>query len=316
MTEPSLAPVSPPVVSTRAELAAALAGADAAAAPGLLAGRRAVVMTMGALHAGHGSLISRARGLAGRRGQVIVTIFVNPLQFGANEDLATYPRTLQSDLELCRELGVDLIFAPSREEMYPGGDPKITVNPGELGMVFEGKARPTHFSGVLTVVARLLGLTRPDLAIFGEKDYQQLVLIRRMVRDLELGVQVVGAPIVRDPDGLALSSRNAYLTPEQRRAALAVPRAIAAGVAAAQAGADAAGVEAAARAELAAGDGAVPVAVDYAGVTDLELGPAPTAGAARLLIAVNVGAVRLLDNAPVELTAVDGSTTNPDLARA
>lgn len=312
------------LATTRAELAAALAepasdGQSQAAPADQQAdpwhaphAPRAVVMTMGALHAGHDSLVVRARELVGPAGHVTVTIFVNPLQFGATEDLAAYPRTLAADIARCEQLGVDLVFAPTREVMYPAGDPQIVVDAGPLGRIFEGAARPTHFGGVLTVVTKLLGLTRPDHAIFGEKDYQQLVLIRQLVRDLELRTDVVGAPIVRDGDGLALSSRNAYLSADDRQAALAIPAALDAGIAAAQAGADAAGVVAAANATLAGPGRAVsakPVRPDYVAVTDVELGPPPACGPARLLIAAHVGGVRLLDNTPIELAEVHASTS-------
>ena len=182
------------------------------------------VPTMGALHAGHASLMERARKEVGSEAPVVVSIFVNPMQFGAGEDLDRYPRTLDADLALCAELGVDVVFAPSVDEVYPGGDPQVTVDPGPLATVLEGSTRPTHFHGVLTVVAKLFGLVRPDVAVFGEKDYQQLVLIRRMVSDLCMGVDVIGADIVREHDGLALSSRNRYLDVEQRRSAVALSR--------------------------------------------------------------------------------------------
>ena len=159
-------------------------------------------------------------------GPLVATVFVNPLQFGAGEDLDRYPRTLEADLELCEREGVDVVFAPAVEEVYPGGDPVVTVEPGPLGAELEGASRPGHFRGVLTVVAKLFGLVRPDLAVFGEKDYQQLVLIRQMSRDLCLGVEVVGAETVREDDGLALSSRNRYLDPDDRRRAAVLSRAL------------------------------------------------------------------------------------------
>lgn len=177
------------------------------------AGRRAVVMTMGALHEGHATLIRAAREQAGRGGQVVVTVFVNPLQFGANEDLDRYPRTLDADRRIAEEAGADAVFAPAVEEVYPGGDPQVRISAGPMGERLEGATRPGHFDGVLTVVAKLLHLTRPDLALFGQKDAQQLALIRRMVTDLNFPVEVVGVPTVREEDGLALSSRNRYLSP-------------------------------------------------------------------------------------------------------
>jgi pantoate--beta-alanine ligase len=280
------------VVSTRPDLASALA----AVAPG---SRRAVVMTMGALHAGHLQLVREARALVGDRGHVTVTIFVNPTQFAPGEDLATYPRTFDTDLEACREAGVDLVFAPSPDVVYPDGDPVVTVDPGELGTLFEGAVRPGHFRGVLTVVAKLLSLTRPYVALFGEKDYQQLTLVRRMVRDLDLGVEIVGVATVRADDGLALSSRNGYLSGDERTVARAVPAALAAGREAAAAGSGPWEVEAAVMKALSAYD----ITVDYVVVRDPQLGPAPTSGEARLLVALRVGSVRLLDNCRLVLGA-------------
>ncbi|MGW4687797.1 pantoate--beta-alanine ligase [Streptomyces sp. NPDC004244] len=192
-------------------------------------GPRAVVMTMGALHEGHATLIRSARELAGPGGQVVVTVFVNPLQFGANEDLDRYPRTLDADLELARGAGADAVFAPAVDEVYPGGDPQVRITAGPMGTRLEGATRPGHFDGMLTVVAKLLHLTRPDLALFGQKDAQQLALIRRMVTDLNFPVEVVGVPTVREEDGLALSSRNRYLSGPERRTALALSRALFAG---------------------------------------------------------------------------------------
>ena len=198
------------VVRTRADLAAARAE---------LTGPVGVVMTMGALHDGHESLLAAARE---RAASVVATIFVNPLQFGPNEDFDRYPRTLEADLETCRRAGVDLVFAPTREEIYPAGEPLVRVNPGPLGERLEGASRPGFFHGVLTVVLKLFLLTRADVAFFGEKDYQQLMLIKAMARDLDVPVEVVGVPTVREPDGLALSSRNRYLSAPQRRVALAL----------------------------------------------------------------------------------------------
>ena len=280
------------VVSTRPDLAAALAAVD----PGV---RRAVVMTMGALHAGHLQLVREARALVGPTGYVTVTIFVNPTQFAPGEDLASYPRTFDDDLAACRAEGVDLVFAPDPDVVYPDGDPVVTVDPGELGTLLEGAVRPGHFRGVLTVVAKLLSLTHPHVALFGEKDYQQLTLIRRMVRDLDLGVDIVGVATVRADDGLALSSRNGYLSDDQRTVARAVPAALAAGREAAAAGGDPCEVETAVVRALSAYD----VTVDYAVVRDPQLGPAPASGEARLLVAVRVGSVRLLDNCRLVLGA-------------
>ncbi|MFB7174869.1 pantoate--beta-alanine ligase [Streptomyces sp. NPDC056254] len=192
-------------------------------------GRRAVVMTMGALHEGHATLVRTARDLVGAEGQVVVTVFVNPLQFGAGEDLDRYPRTLDADLAVAEGAGADAVFAPAVEEVYPGGDPQVRISAGPMGERLEGATRPGHFDGMLTVVAKLLHLTRPDLALYGQKDAQQLALIRRMVTDLNFPVEVVGVPTVREEDGLALSSRNRYLTPADRQTALALSRALFAG---------------------------------------------------------------------------------------
>ncbi|MFF4315060.1 pantoate--beta-alanine ligase [Streptomyces sp. 900105755] len=192
-------------------------------------GRRAVVMTMGALHEGHATLIRAAREIAGPDGEVVVTVFVNPLQFGAGEDLERYPRTLDADLKIAEQAGADVVFAPSVDEVYPGGEPQVRVTAGPMGTVLEGASRPGHFDGVLTVVAKLLHLTRPDAALFGQKDAQQLAVIRRMVRDLNFGIEIVGVPTVRESDGLALSSRNRYLSADDRRTALTLSRALFAG---------------------------------------------------------------------------------------
>jgi pantoate--beta-alanine ligase len=250
-------------------------------------------MTMGALHEGHRALIRAARDRVGADGVVTVTIFVNPLQFGAGEDFDRYPRTVDADLEACRAEGADVVFTPTRDEMYPGGDAAVTVDPGPLGSKLEGAVRPTHFAGVLTVVAKLLNLTVPTYAFFGEKDYQQLVLIDRMVTQLEMPYEIIGVPTVREPDGLAMSSRNAYLTDAERRQGLSLWRALSAGAAAAGSGAEA--VLAAARAELGGLD------VDYLELLTRDLETAATSGKARLLVAARVGGTRLIDNCPVSL---------------
>ncbi|MEU1088548.1 pantoate--beta-alanine ligase [Streptomyces sp. NPDC005892] len=189
-------------------------------------GRRAVVMTMGALHDGHATLIRAARTAAGPGGQVVVTVFVNPLQFGEAADLDRYPRTLEADLAVASAAGADVVFAPSVEEVYPGGDPQVRITAGPMGERLEGASRPGHFDGMLTVVAKLLHLTRPDEALFGQKDAQQLALVRRMVRDLNFGIKITAVPTVRDADGLALSSRNRFLSPAERRTALALSAAL------------------------------------------------------------------------------------------
>ncbi|MGW3308752.1 pantoate--beta-alanine ligase [Streptomyces sp. NPDC001073] len=193
------------------------------------AGRRAVVMTMGALHEGHATLVRTAREIAGPDGEVVVTVFVNPLQFGQGEDLDRYPRTLDADLKIAEQAGADVVFAPSVDEVYPGGEPQVRISAGPMGERLEGAVRPGHFDGMLTVVAKLLHLTRPDAALFGQKDAQQLALIRRMVRDLNFGTEIVGVPTVREADGLALSSRNRYLSSRERRTALALSQALFAG---------------------------------------------------------------------------------------
>ncbi len=265
-------------------------------------GRVGLVPTMGALHEGHGALMAQARGASGPDDVVVVSVFVNPLQFAAGEDLDRYPRTLEADLDVCRRHGVGVVFAPAVDEVYPGGEPAVTLDPGPLGAVLEGRSRPTHFRGVLTVVAKLFGLVRPDLAVFGEKDYQQLVLVRRMVADLCMAVDVAGAPTVREPDGLALSSRNRYLSPEERRAALALSAALAAAADAAAGGP--AQARAAARAVLGTAAG---VDLDYLEVASPDLGPAPERGEARVLVAARVGATRLIDNRPLHLGEPAGS---------
>jgi pantoate--beta-alanine ligase len=202
---------------------------------------------MGALHDGHRALLRRARELAGPGGAVTVSIFVNPLQFGPNEDLDKYPRTLAEDLAACEAEGVDLVFAPFAREMYPQ-EQLVTVDPGPTGEILEGEFRPRFFHGVLTVVLKLFSLVRPDTAVFGQKDAQQLVLVRRMVSDFGLGIEIEAVPTVRAADGLALSSRNKYLSPGERAVAPVLYRALTAGAAAASGGPGA--VLAAARAVL------------------------------------------------------------------
>lgn len=257
-------------------------------------GRRVMLVpTMGALHDGHLSLIRAARKVPGA--VVVVSIFVNPLQFGAGEDLDAYPRTLDDDLALLRDAGVDVAFTPTAAAMY-GCGPRTTVHPGPLGSDLEGATRPTHFAGMLTVVCKLLSIVHPDRVFFGEKDYQQLVLVRQMVADLNLNVTVVGVPTVRESDGLAMSSRNRYLDDAQREAATVLSAALAAGEHAAPAGA--AAVLEAATAVL---DASPAVEVDYLQVRGPGLEPAPADGPGRLLVAARVGATRLLDNAAITL---------------
>lgn len=186
---------------------------------------RVLVPTMGALHRGHTSLLDQARGEAGKDGDVIATIFVNPVQFGPNEDFDAYPRPLEADLEKCADHGVDAVFAPEVSEVY-AADRSITVGENRLSTTLCGASRPGHFDGVCTVVAKLFNLTRPDAAIFGEKDFQQLAVIRRLVRDLDFPVRIVAGPTVREDDGLALSSRNLYLSTEQRAEAPTLARSL------------------------------------------------------------------------------------------
>jgi pantoate--beta-alanine ligase len=253
----------------------------------------ALVPTMGALHDGHRELLRRAGRI--QNTVVVASIFVNPLQFGPNEDFQRYPRPLEADLEVCAQERAEVVFTPERAAMYPPGT-QVTVHPGPLGEELEGASRPGHFAGVLTVVAKLLNIVRPDYAFFGEKDYQQLVLVKQMVRDLDLDARVIGVPIVREADGLALSSRNTYLDPGQRRAATTLSAALAAGARAGTSGPVA--VLAAAQEVL---DTTPEVAVDYLELRDPGLGPAPEHGEARLLVAAKVGTTRLIDNVPVLL---------------
>ena len=252
-----------------------------------------LVPTMGALHAGHRELIRAARAVPAA--STVVSIFVNPLQFGSQQDLDRYPRQFDADLAMCWEEGVELVFAPSAEAMSPPGS-DTTVVPGALGAELEGASRPGHFTAVLTVVAKLFGIVGPDRALFGEKDYQQLVLVKQMVADLRLRVQVVGMPTVREADGLALSSRNVHLDAQARVAAVALPAALAAGAHAGVHGGDA--VLTAARQVLAAQPA---VALDYLALRGPRLGPAPPWGPARLLVAATVGTTRLIDNVSLDL---------------
>ena len=279
------------VARTAAELRAALAEFPGAS--------RGLVPTMGALHSGHGSLVELARG---HNDLVVVSVFVNPLQFedlGDCDDYRAYPRDLQRDVEFLRGLGADVVFAPTVEEMYPDGAPQIWVRTGEMGSRLEGASRPGHFDGVATVVAKLFQLTRPDRAYFGQKDAQQVAVIQRMVADLDFNVEVVPAPIVRAPDGIAESSRNQRLSPAERNHALALSQAlftlqeqVAAGDAL-----DVAGV----RSELIAAKG---VKLDYLEVVDPgTLAPLADASLTRplqrpalALVAAQVGPVRLIDN--------------------
>ena len=257
-------------------------------------GRRVMLVpTMGALHEGHGALIRAAKRVPGA--VVVVSIFVNPLQFSAGEDLDAYPRTLDADLKLLSEEGVEIAFTPTPAAMYPDG-PRTTVQPGPLGSELEAASRPTHFAGMLTVVLKLLQIVRPDRAFFGEKDYQQLVLVRQMVTDLNVDVRIVGVPTVRESDGLAMSSRNRYLDPEQRELAGALSSALLAGTYAASGGS--AAVLDAARAVL---DEVPAINTEYLELRGTSLEPEPRFGPARLLVAARLGATRLLDNIAIEL---------------
>jgi pantoate--beta-alanine ligase len=270
-----------------------------------LPGSVAVVMTMGALHQGHAELVRMARK---RADIVVVTIFLNPLQFAPGEDLSRYPRTFDADLVICEREGVDLVFAPTPDVVYPDGEPSVRVDAGWLGDVLEGASRPGHFSGVLTVVAKLFHLTRADVALFGEKDAQQLALIRRLVNDLDIEVEVVGVPTVREPDGLALSSRNMYLSADDRKVALTLSTALCAGAARADDGA--AAVLAAAAAVLRDVPG---IEVDYLELVDDQTWQPVTAnhGTARLLVAARLGSTRLIDNVPVALAGTGPAVEVP-----
>ncbi|GAA2606825.1 pantoate--beta-alanine ligase [Streptomyces axinellae] len=292
---PPASPVLPEVVITTAGLRALPR-----------AGERAVVMTMGALHEGHAALVRAARERVGPGGQVVVTVFVNPLQFGAGEDLDRYPRTLEADLVVAGEAGADVIFAPSGDEVYPGGEPQVRVSAGPMGAVLEGAVRPGHFDGMLTVVAKMLHLTSPDVAFFGQKDAQQLALVRRMVCDLNFPAEIVAVPTVREADGLALSSRNRYLSARERGEGLALSRALTAAGRAAERG-PAAALHAA-RSVLAEADG---LDVDYAALVDPASftaidGGESWEGEAVLVVAARVGSTRLIDNVPLRFLAAPG----------
>ncbi len=269
-------------------------------------GRRIMLVpTMGALHEGHLTLIRAAQRVPGA--VVVVSNFVNPLQFGAGEDLDAYPRTLADDLAALRAEGVEIAFTPTAEDMYPEGS-RTTVVPGPLGAELEGAARPTHFAGVLTVVLKLFNAVHPDRAFFGEKDYQQLTLIRQMVTDLNLDVAAVGVPIVREADGLAMSSRNRYLDPVEREQAGALSAALLAGMYGASTG-----VSAALDAAGAVLDEVPALEVDYLEVRDPMLGPAPAEGPGRMLVAARLGRTRLLDNIAIDIGAGTGIDGHPQV---
>ena len=259
-----------------------------------LGGRIALVPTMGALHAGHMALVAEARR---RADNVVASIFVNPMQFGANEDLDAYPRQEAKDAAMLAEAGCALLWAPAAATMFPEGF-AATVSVDGVGEPLEGDSRPGHFDGVATVVAKLFNQVRPDVALFGEKDYQQLAVIRRMARDLDFGVEIVGVPTVRDGDGLALSSRNAYLSAGERAAALALPKALSQAAAAIAGGGNVGQELARARSRL-ADAGFDPI--DYIELRDADtLAPLDRLDRpARLLAAARIGRTRLIDNMPV-----------------
>jgi pantoate--beta-alanine ligase len=301
-------PAVPPTAQDTAGLCEVITSRDRLAeVRAALTGPVGVVMTMGALHEGHAALIRRARQEAG---SVLVTLFVNPLQFCPGEDLDRYPRSLGEDLQLCTREGVDAVFAPPVEVMYPDGEPAVRVSSGALGEVLEGRSRPGHFDGMLTVVAKLMGLTRPDRAYFGQKDAQQLVLIRRMVLDLEMGAQVCAVPTVRESDGLALSSRNAYLSAHDRAVATVLFRALRAGREKAPEGAEA--VRGAAEEVLLQEQDCH---VDYLALVDrdtLQDLPEGRTGPALLAVAAGVGRTRLIDNLPLQVGTVESPVEEGD----
>lgn len=274
--------------------------AEYAALSGRLPGERAFVPTMGALHAGHMKLVERAREVVGPEGEVVVSVFVNPTQFGANEDLAQYPRPFLDDVRMCTDYGVDLVFAPLVEEMYPGGvsfDNMTMVQPSNIASILEGADRPGHFSGMLTVVAKLFNTTQADHAFFGEKDYQQLSLVSAMARDLNFPLTVHGVPTVRDHDGLALSSRNVFLSDSERELALTIPQSL---TAAQETQGTVADKLEAARSVLAP---EIELAYLEAMTLDLtqRLNPDAIVESGRLLIAAKVGTTRLLDNCDINV---------------
>ena len=272
------------------------------AARKLLGSPIVLVPTMGALHDGHIALLRRAAELSQPNGSVVVSVFVNPLQFGAGEDLDRYPHDLDADMAICEREGVALVFAPGVAQMYPG-EQLITVDPGPMGQVLEGASRPGFFTGVLTVVLKLFQLVGPQAAVFGDKDAQQLALVRLMAEDLCLGVGIASVPTVRDPDGLATSSRNAYLSAAERATALALSRALQAGRAAAEAGPDAV-LGAAQRLLDEAAKAEPPLAQDYLALVEPDaFTPVKPgfAGEALLLVAARIGKTRLIDNTPLTL---------------
>jgi len=276
---------APVIAKNRQELVAALADTS---------GTRALVMTMGALHEGHLSLVRRAREEADH---VVVSIFVNPTQFAPGEDFDAYPRTLDADVERLRSVGVEVVYAPDPADVYPV-PPRVTIDPGPIARVLEGATRPTHLAGVALVVTKVINLTRPDVAIFGQKDAQQLAMVRTLVRDLDLPVRIASVPIVRDDDGVARSSRNRYLSPEERVHARTLSRSLRAGAHTAGTGGAPSRILADTDAVLAGEEG---VEVDYVALADPDTfdpvgDGAPGGTQAFLLVAARVGATRLIDN--------------------
>jgi pantoate--beta-alanine ligase len=287
------------IIRTAAELADA-----APARKGKKQGRRAVVMTMGALHEGHAALVRAARKVAD---QVVVTVFVNPLQFGDPTDLERYPRDLDADAALLEPLGVDVLYAPSVEDVYPGGGPIVTVSAGAINDVFEGVYRPGHFDGVLTVVLKLLQLTQPDVAFFGQKDAQQVIAIRTMCRDLNVPVEIAVVPTVRDEDGLALSSRNARLTEAERADALVLSRALSEAQQVLDEGGPLSLALTVARAAFAEVPSVMP---DYIGAMDpASSQPVPDdyRGDVVIAVAAQVGGTRLIDNVMTRVGPREGA---------
>ena len=277
---------TPVVTHTRPELSDALAG---------LSGTRALVMTMGALHEGHLTLVRRAHELADH---VVVSIFVNPTQFAPGEDYDAYPRTLAADVERLAEVGADVVWAPQPPDVYLT-DPRITIDPGPIARVLEGATRPTHLAGVALIVTKVIGLTRPDVAIFGQKDAQQLAMVRTLVADLDLPVRIEGVPIARDADGVARSSRNRYLSGIERRHARSLSRSLRAGVTALDEGAPVSAALEMVRGVLEGEEG---VEVDYVAARtrdgfDAADDSTPVGTDVYLLVAARVGATRLIDNA-------------------
>jgi len=279
-------PVARTVAALRAQVAAWRAAGE----------RVALVPTMGGLHEGHLALVRRARDLAPR---VVTSLFVNPTQFAPGEDFDAYPRDEPRDAALLAAAGCDLLYAPTAGEMYPDGF-STTVTVAEVSAPLDGISRPHHFAGVASVVSKLLNQCGPDVAVFGEKDYQQLLVIRRMVRDLDMPVQIVGLPTVRDADGLALSSRNAYLTPEQRPIAGQLNAIIKAAAEALRGGEAVEAVEASAQAALSQAGFERLDYLEVRAADDLaRLGPGPIAAPARVFVAARLGRTRLIDNWPV-----------------